>query len=149
MPFVRIMIHLIFSTKNRKPLISSDLKSLLLEHIKANSIKKQIYIDTMNCVSDHMHLLISLGSEQTIAKVAMLIKGESSYWVNKNELINTKFEWQDEYIALSVSKSAESPVRNYIKNQEAHHAKLSSQDEYDKFLKENMIEKVWLKPKNE
>jgi REP element-mobilizing transposase RayT len=63
-----------------------------LEHIKEKSIKKEIYIDTMNCVSDHIHMLISLGSEQDIAKVAMLTNGESSYWVNKNRLINTKFE---------------------------------------------------------
>ncbi len=99
------------------------MKPLLLHHIKDNSIKKGIFIDTLNCVSDHIHLLVSLGTEQTIAKTAMLIKGESSFWVNKQKLIKSKFEWQDEYIALSVSYSAINKVRAYISNQETHHKK--------------------------
>src|ERR1700712_712920 len=105
MPYTKVMIHFIWSTKNRQPIISASLKPLLLAHIKANSKLKNIFIDTLNCVEDHIHLLISLGTEQTISKVAMLIKGESSFWVNKQKLLNQKFEWQDEYIALSVSES--------------------------------------------
>ena len=97
------------------------MKPLLLQHIKENSIKKEIFIDTINCVSDHIHLLVSLGTEQTIAKTAMLIKEESSFWVNKQKLIKSKFEWQDEYIALSVSYSAVDKLRAYISNQETHH----------------------------
>jgi len=118
----------------------------LLEHIKQNSIEKEIYIIAVNCVEDHIHILLSLGSEQTISKVAMLIKGESSFWVNKNKLLSTKFEWQDEFIAISVSKSIENRVIEYIKNQEEHHQKFDFQKEYDIFLKINGIEKVWLKP---
>ncbi len=72
---------------------------------------------------DHIHLLVSLGVQQTIAKTAMLIKGESSFWVNNQKLIKNKFEWQDEYIALSVSYSAVNKVRAYIFNQETHHKK--------------------------
>lgn len=64
----------------------------------------------------------------------MLIKGESSYWINKNKLTRTKFEWQDEYIALSVSESFVKKVRNYISNQEKHHIKKSFTDEYKGFL---------------
>ena len=96
---------------------------MLLQHIKENSINKEIYIDCMNCTTDHIHLLVSLGAEQTVAKTAMLIKGESSFWVNRQKLIHGKFEWQDEYIALSVSYSAVEKVRAYISNQEEHHRK--------------------------
>lgn len=64
----------------------------------------------------------------------MLIKGESSYWINKNKLTSTKFEWQDEYIALSVSESIVEKVRKYISNQEQHHIKKSFTDEYKEFL---------------
>src|SRR5258708_1070314 len=103
MPYTKVMIHFIWSTKNRQPLISKELKPLLLQHIKENSLKKDIFIDSLNCVQDHIHLLISLGTEQTISKVAMLIKGESAFWVNKQKLLDQKFEWQEEYIALSVS----------------------------------------------
>ena len=65
----------------------------------------------------------------------MLLKGESSYWINKNKLIRQKFEWQDEYFAVSVSESAVNHVRDYIKNQEEHHKKRSFQQEYDEFMR--------------
>ena len=108
-----------WATKNRMPLISKELRPVLLSHIKANSIEKSIYIDCLNCVEDHIHLLISLGTEQTILKIAMLIKGESSFWVIRHEIIHQKFEWQDDYIALSVSESAIEKVRKYIANQKS------------------------------
>lgn len=97
MPYAKVMIHFIWATKERKPLISAALKPQLLRHIKENCVAKGIYLDCLNCVEDHIHLLISLGTEQTIAKIAMLIKGESSFWINKQELVRPKFEWQDEY----------------------------------------------------
>ena len=142
MPYTKVLIHFIWSTKNRQHLITSDLKPLLLNHIKENSIKKEIFIDTLNCVSDHIHLLVSLGSEQTIAKSVMLIKGESSFWINKQKLIKTNFEWQDEYIALSVSYSTVDKVRNYILNQEQHHKKKTFMEEYEEFLNAHHFEKV-------
>ena len=145
MPYTKVLIHFIWATKNREHLISKELKPLLLQHIKDNSIKKGIFIDTMNCVSDHMHLLISLGTEITIAKTAMLIKGESSFWVNKQKLIKSKFEWQDEYIALSVSYSAIDKVRAYILNQEAHHKKKTFAEEYEEFLKAHEFRRILAK----
>ena len=134
MPYTKVMLHFIWATKNRKPIISKDIKPALLDHIKENSIRKGIYIDCLNCVEDHVHLLISLGSEQTISKVAMLIKGESSFWANGKKLVKHKFEWQDDYIALSVSESAISKVRLYIENQEEHHRHKTFAQEYDEFL---------------
>jgi putative transposase len=133
------------STKNRKHLISKALKPLLLEHIKSNSIEKGIFIDTINCLSDHIHLVVSLGTEQTISKTAMLIKGESSYWVNKQQIIKTKFGWQDEYIALSVSYSALDKVRAYILNQEEHHKKKTFIEEYEELLIANNFETILAK----
>jgi putative transposase len=92
MPYCKIMIHAIWSTKNRTNLIGKELKPVLLQHIKENSFKKNIHIDTLNCVEDHIHLLISLGADQTIAKTLGLIKGESSNWVNKQNFSSSKFE---------------------------------------------------------
>jgi putative transposase len=140
MPYTKVLIHVIWATKNRQPFINKELKPVLVQHIKENSIKKDIYIDTINCVSDHIHLLISLGTEQTIAKIAMLIKGESSFWVNKQRLLANKFEWQDEYIALSVSCSAIDKVRTYILNQEEHHQKKTFAEEYEGFLNVHRLE---------
>jgi len=141
MPYTKVMIHFIWSTKKRVPFITPELKPLLLSHIKENSLAKEIFIDTFNCVSDHIHLLVSLGSEQTLARVAMLIKGESSYWVNKQKLIKYKFEWQDEYIALSVSEDGIDKVRKYIANQEEHHKKKTFTQEYEEFLKIHGLDK--------
>ena len=129
------MIHYIWATKNRSHLITPELKQQLLPHIKENCRKKEIYLDTLNCVTDHIHMLISLGREQTVAKLSQLIKGESSFWVNQSNIIERKFEWQDEYIALSVSESGLEKVRQYIANQEEHHRTKTFAQEYDEFLK--------------
>lgn len=134
MPFTKVLVHYIWATKNRRPIITKALKPLLLEHITANAKQKEIYIDSLNGVEDHIHILISLGTEQTIAKVAMLIKGESAYWVNKQKIGVDKFEWQDEYIAVSVSQSAQNKVRQYIANQEEHHKVKTFKEEYDAFV---------------
>ena len=134
MPYTKVMLHYMWATKNRLPIISKELKPVLLDHIKENSLKKEIHIDCFNCVEDHIHLLISLGTEQTISKVAMLIKGESSLWVNQQKIIQHKFEWQDDYIALSVSQSAIPKVRKYIAGQEEHHSKRTLAQEYEEFL---------------
>ncbi len=135
MPYCKIMIHAIWSTKNRTHLIGKELKPMLLQYIKENSFKKNIHIDVLNCVADHIHLLISLGADQTIAKTIGLIKGESSNWVNKQNFSSSKFEWQDEYIALSVSVSMVEKVRSYIGRQEEHYKKKTFTEEYDEFIK--------------
>lgn len=145
MPYTKVLIHYIWATKNREHLISKELKPLLLQHIKENSIKKGIFIDTLNCISNHIHLLVSLGTEQTIAKTAMLIKGESSFWINKHQNLKTKFEWQDEYIALSVSYSAIDKVRAYILNQEEHHKKKTFTEEYEEFMNAHHFEAILAK----
>jgi REP element-mobilizing transposase RayT len=62
------------------------------------------------------------------------LKGESSFWINKNKISLGKFEWQDDYFAVSVSESALNRVRNYIKNQENHHKRKSFNDEYHEFI---------------
>lgn len=63
-----------------------------------------------------------------------LIKGESSFWINRQGLCKEKFEWQDEYFAVSVSQSMLNRVRNYIKNQEEHHKHKTFKEEYQEFM---------------
>ena len=142
MPFVRVWIHLIWSTKNREKIISKELKPKLLEHIKNNSKLKSIWLDSINCVQDHIHLMISIGAEQNISKIVMLLKGESSHRINKYQLTQVKFEWQEEYITLSVSESAVNSVREYILNQEGHHKIKSFKEEYDEFLENYGVNSV-------
>lgn len=109
------------------------IRQKVWNHIKENAIQKGIIIDYVNGYSDHCHCLIFLGSEQTMSKVMQLMKGESSNWINKNQLYFGKFAWQNEYYAVSVSESAVNRVREYIKNQESHHRKRTFQEEYDEF----------------
>lgn len=135
MPYVRVWVHLIWSTKNREPILTDELRKQIIAHIKENAGKKDIYLDSINGVSDHVHVLISLKADQMIAKVTQLLKGESSHWVNSEKSIHSKFEWQDEYIAISVSESKVEKVREYIKNQEEHHRTRTFTEEYEEFLK--------------
>ena len=135
MPYVQVHIHFVWSTKNRYPFLDSKgLRIKLWKHIKENAKEKGIFIDFVNGYTDHCHCLVSLGTDQTIQKVMQLIKGESSFWLNKNGLTKEKFEWQDEYFAVSVSESILDNVREYIKNQEQHHKNKSFQQEFDEFL---------------
>lgn len=135
MPLLKIWIHLVWATKNRAPVLTKDIREIIFKHIKENGKKKNIHVDFVNGHCDHVHCLVSLNAEQTIAKVVQLLKGESSYWANKNNLCEEKLAWQDEYFAVSVSESGVDRVREYIKNQEEHHRNKAFGEEYDEFIK--------------
>jgi putative transposase len=135
MSWVRIYVHLVFSTKHREPFLnSSELRKEVFQHIKQNAKEKNIWLDSINGWEDHAHCLISLGREQSISKVAQLIKGESAFWINQNKLTENKFVWQDDYWAVAVSDSHIEAVRNYIHKQEEHHSKVSFTKEIDEFM---------------
>ena len=135
MSWVRVYIHMVFSTKKRIPFLNSlELRKSVFQHIKENAKEKDIWLDCVSGFSDHAHCLISLGKEQTISKVAQLIKGESSFWINKNNLTAEKFVWQDDYWAVGVSERHLESVRNYIHNQEPHHSKQTFTAEIKRFM---------------
>lgn len=121
MSYVRIWVHVVFSTRDRHPYFTSEIRASLFEHIKSNCRDKGIFLDSIGGWSDHLHLLISLGREQNIASLMMLIKGESAHWINNQGIVRGKFRWQDDYFAISVSESLVPKVREYIENQEVHH----------------------------
>ncbi len=130
MSWVRVYIHIVFSTKNREPFLNSlDVRKKVFQHIKKNAAEKNIWLDCVNGHHEHAHCLISLGKEQTISKVAQLIKGESSFWINQNKLTTNKFIWQDDYWAVGVSESHILSVREYIHSQEEHHSTNSFTEE--------------------
>ena len=142
MPFIKVYIHFVWSTKNRVPLLNSkEIRQKVWNHIKENAPKKGIFIDYVNGYSDHCHCLVSMNSNQTIQQIMQLIKGESSFWINKHLITEQKFEWQDEYYAVSVSESMIEAVRNYIKNQEEHHLNNTFNQEFDEFISKNGFQK--------
>ena len=135
MPWIRVWIHLVFSTKNREPFLDKSIRQKVFDHIKQNATEKGIWLECINGFSDHAHCLISLDKEQTISKVVQLIKGESSFWINKQNWCNGTFKWQDDYWAVSVSESHVVQVKDYIFNQEEHHGKTTFREEVDEFMK--------------
>ncbi len=134
MPFVKIWIHCVWGTKKRIPFLVSEKRKKVIEHIILNAREKGIVIDTLNGYSDHLHCLISLGATQTLAEVLRLIKGEASFWINKEKLTPYKFKWAEEYYAVSVSDSGIRNVRKYIYTQEEHHRKKTWEDEQNDFI---------------
>jgi putative transposase len=134
MSFLKVYVHYVWSTKNHIPLLVPDIRFEVFNHIRENARSKNIFIDVINGYTDHVHCLISLNDDLSIGKIAQLIKGESSHWINQNKLTGMKFEWQDEYLAVGVGDDKIKIVRNYIINQEEHHKKITSQQEYEKFI---------------
>ncbi len=84
--------------RKQRPLLNSEaLRKEVFQHVKQNAEEKDIWLDCINGYHEHTHCLIALQKEQTISKVAQLIKGESSFWINQNKLTANKFNWQDDY----------------------------------------------------
>ena len=135
MPFVNAMIHVVCGTKGRQTLLQREIKPIVFKHISDNTKTKGVFIDTLNGVEDHVHLLLGLNADMSLAKTIQLIKGESSYWINKQSFLKNRFEWADEYYAVSVSESLLQKVRDYINNQEEHHRKRTFAEECDEFLR--------------
>jgi len=125
----------VWSTKNRIPFLNDAIRYDVFNHIRENAKTKNIYIDFINGYTDHVHCLVSLNDDLSIGKIAQLIKGESSFWINQNNLTSQKFAWQDEYLAIGISDDKLTIVRNYIANQEKHHKKFTFANEYEKFIK--------------
>ena len=134
MPFTKVWLHIVWATKNRMPVLTIDMRQKLFAHIKENALSKGLHTDCVNGHVDHVHALISLSPEHSISKVMQLLKGESSFWVNKHGLTKTKLDWQDDYFAVSVSESGVDQVRAYIKNQEVQHQRKTFQQEYNEFI---------------
>jgi REP element-mobilizing transposase RayT len=137
MSVVKVYVHLVWGTKNRYPFLSTnDIRNKMWSHIKENSIEKGIFIDHVNGYKDHCHCLVSLNADQNIEDVVQLLKGESSFWANRNLALGERFGWAAKYYAVSVSPRNLDTVRKYIRNQEEHHKVTSFQGEYLQFMRE-------------
>lgn len=130
----KIWLHYIWATKSRQPLITKELKPVLIQHIRDYGKSNDIYVDIVNGDMDHLHSLVSLKPTQAPAEVINKLKGESSNWVNKTEYLSVKFAWQNGYSVFSVSASNVKKVREYIKTQEQHHTKMTCLEEAERSL---------------
>ena len=138
--FSNLLFHVVFSTKERKKLLSGGIRNRLYPYIYGIASKNNFKILDIGGVSDHIHILLSLNPEISVSKAVQLIKGNSSKWLHENFTNLNIFSWQSGYGAFTVSKSQIGIVQKYIANQEEHHKKMSFEEEYIELLKKNKID---------
>ena len=135
----KVYLHIVFSTKNRKAIISEEAKPQLQAYlIELASNSMGVFTEEIFANSDHIHWLCILPRTLTIAELVQKVKILTSS--KMKEIAHLDFAWQKGYGAFSVSQSKVDVIKKYIQNQEEHHQKLSFQDEYRRFLKDYEIE---------
>jgi REP element-mobilizing transposase RayT len=142
MSYLKIWVHCVWTTNKRIPYLKDGIKDDVIFHIRENAKLKGIYIDHINGHNEHLHALISLGGKQNISDIMQKIKGESSYWINKNKLTGLKFGWQDDFYAASIGIPQLEYLRKYIRNQEQHHQKIIFQEELDSIIEEYQLLRI-------
>ena len=136
----KVYLHVVFSTKNRAPLLAHDWRPELFQVLggATNNLGCQSLI--VGGVTDHVHLLFVLGRTIAIADAVGKIKSTSSLWVNQTCGLAAPFHWQGGYAAFSVSQSNVEAVREYIRGQPEHHRVQSFQDELREWLRRYQVE---------
>lgn len=132
---IYLYVHAVWTTKHREASLSTSLRYDLLDHIRNHSFNKDISIEIINGVEDHLHCLFKMKSTQTLADIIKILKGESSRWINESGFLNYQFQWQDGYGAFSVSPQNVPKVTRYIFNQENHHKTKSVEEEFEEMMK--------------
>ena len=136
----KVVIHLVFSTKDRRPLILPHARQGLEAFLVGISRTVKSPTICVKAVADHAHVLFSLSRTHTLAKVVEELKGGSSKWMKTNGLGSRDFYWQNGYGAFSIGQSMVDDVKRYLAAQEGHHATVSFQDEFRAFLKRYEVE---------
>ena len=138
-----VYIHLVFSTKDRRPLLR-DKPTRDALHAYLGGISKQLDCAPIQIggVEDHVHILISIPSTLSVAKSVQLLKGNSSKWIHDTFKEHGDFEWQEGYGAFSIGISGVEDTTKYIQGQAEHHRKMTFKEEIEVFLKKHGMEYV-------
>jgi len=137
--YLSLHYHLIFSTKERRPLIDPEWQPRLHEYLGGTVNGLKGFTQGVGGVSDHVHLLVGLKATHCLADFMRELKKASSAWVHE-EIRNRQFAWQEGYAAFTVSATARERVRRYIANQAAHHRKRSFREELVELLAKAGVE---------
>ena len=124
---VKILVHIVFSTKDRVNLIPVELEDELYRYLHGIIENKGARLIIADGISDHLHLLVSLG-RMDVSELIGVIKRSSSVWIKEKGV--TKFYWQKGYGAFSIGQSQVAEVSRYIRNQKSHHSKQGYQEEF-------------------
>lgn len=135
-----ILIHVVFSTKQRFKLLHKDWREDLLAYMGGTASAHKSTLLRAGGVEDHVHLLLKIHPAFAISETVKTLKGNASKWINEQRKFPARFEWQKGYGAFSVSESMSDTVKRYIENQEEHHQRQSFEDEYRAILKKHNIE---------
>ena len=138
--YTNLIYHLVFSTKNRMPLITPERQTRLYEYI-GGTIRGLGGISLgVNGMEDHTHVLTKLRPDKSLSYVLRDLKANSSGWMHDVFPDARDFSWQNGYGAFTVSASQIANVKDYIANQEAHHKKRTFEDEFISLLRKNDVE---------
>jgi len=132
-------IHLVFSTKNREPLLADSVRNPLHAYMATVLQNLNCHPVLINSVEDHIHLLFDLARTVSVSQAVEDVKKASSKWIKTQGTPFAKFAWQSGYGAFAVSESKVETVREYIADQREHHRTKTFQEEYRKFLKRHRI----------
>ena len=132
--FFSLHYHLIFSTKERVPMIHAEWRPRLHAYMGGIIRGMNGVAEIVGGVADHVHLLASLRPVHCVADVMRELKKESTNWVKDS--FDSRFSWQEGYAAFSVSPTNINSVKRYIADQERHHAKRSFVDELRECLEQ-------------
>jgi putative transposase len=135
----RILIHLIFSAKNRQPLLRDDLRPELHKYIAAILKALDSPPISIASTSDHVHILFSLSKNRPLIAVIEEVKKRSSKWMKTKGPAFSRFAWQSGYGAFSVSPSKLQNVQRYLQSQQEHHRTRTFQEEFRELLKRHKV----------
>ena len=135
-----LLYHFVFSTKDRRPLITSDYEVRLYDYIGGTVRKLGGISLALNGTADHVHLLTKLRPDRAVSDVLRELKASATGWMHNVFPTLRDFSWQRGYGAFTVSQSRVEFMRRYIAGQKEHHKKTSFRDEFLEFLKVNGIE---------
>ncbi len=136
--YTSLHYHIIFSTRNREPWFTKELRPRLFEYLGGTIRGLGGHSHEVGGVSDHVHLAVSLKPTHTISKVLQELKKNSSAWIHE-ELKIPSFAWQDGYAAFTVSASVLPDVVAYVREQEEHHRTRSFREELEMMLKKSGV----------
>jgi len=129
-----ILIHLVFSTKNREPYITTEIEPELHAYLAAVFRECHSPALTINGTANHIHSLFTLSRTVSIAEIVEEVKKRSSKWAKTKGSAHRNFQWQTGYGAFSVSQSNVAAVKKYIAGQKEHHRRKTFEEEYRSFL---------------
>jgi putative transposase len=134
--YPNVLIHLVFSTKERRDLIPQEILPKLWKYFAGIGRNHRISVLAAGGISNHSHLLIVLPSDMPVAKAVQVLKANSSCWLHEHGL---EFAWQEGYGAFSVSSSNRDAVKDYIERQAEHHQKRSYESEFEAMLRKSGV----------